>query len=154
MPNSGWRKPWADLGTWAMFLSGALDSLCVQWVPCWLTPVRVQGLSRKVPWPVSPALPGHPEEKPGEDYCVTRGDTGSHICSSPGIFGNTFLSSIYTRPRVELNHHNVLTLVHSALGQLALFHRDLQGCLDGVGYPKAAAGMWSRGFGISLGTAH
>lgn len=118
--------------------------------------MRVQGLSRKVPWPVSPALPGHPEEKPGEDDCVTRGDTGSDICSSPGISGNTFLSSIYTRPQVgvELNHHNVLTLVHSAPGQLALFHRDLQGCLDGVGTLRLRQECGLRGFGISLGTAH
>lgn len=42
---------------------------------------------RKVSRHTSPAIPVSPEEKPRQDYCVTKGETGSDIRNGLGIFG-------------------------------------------------------------------
>ena len=48
---------------------------------------KCRAFLRKIPWHVSPAIPVNPEEKPKQDYCITKGETGPDICSSSIIFG-------------------------------------------------------------------
>lgn len=48
---------------------------------------KCRAFLRKVSWHASPATSVSPEEKPGQDCCVTLGEIGSGICSSWGIFG-------------------------------------------------------------------
>lgn len=78
--SSGFRR-------WSLLLLGALGFFLVQWVYCLPMLERNAGLFLGVSRHVSPAVSVSPEEKPRQDYCVTKGEIGLGICSSQCIFG-------------------------------------------------------------------
>lgn len=80
-------SPRPDFITWSPLPLGALDSFCAVGVLVANATEKYRAFLRKIPWHVSPAISMNSEEKPKQDYCIIKGETGPDICSSSIIFG-------------------------------------------------------------------
>lgn len=151
-PNSGWCKFW-------------LQKVVIAALGCFLGAVGVllanadeecRAFLRKVSWHVSPAVSVRPEEKPRQDYCVTRGEVGSGICSSQCIFGKHI--SIFNLHQIwsGTKSSQCVSFCLSSPGQLASFVQQIP--LGNVsrrqGILRLLQECGSLEYGISLVTAH
>lgn len=107
---------------WSVSLWGALDLFSAWWVYCLLKP-RISAGFFLGKLPGKQASHVGPEEKPRQDYCITKGETGPGISNSLSIFGkHIFIFNLHQTWSGAKSLQSV-SPVHPSPGQLALLNR-------------------------------